>query len=331
VSRLLNFRRFQRAAAALLPTVARPGDILVVMTDPPLLAAGLAPLARKLGLRLVPWVQDIYPEIAEVHFGAFTRPLLAGQRQRRGAAWQGAAACVTLGDDMRRVLLQSGVAADRATIIPNWAPRELDQGAPADAILARRRDWGLEHKFVAAYSGNLGRVHEFSTLLDAAARLAGQPDITLLFIGRGPRFDEVKRAVAGRGLTNVRLLPPEPRERLAAALAAADAHLVTLRPEYASLVYPSKLAGTLAASRPVLFIGPPEGDIGRLLGAAACGAAFSPGDAAGVADTLARWQADAARREQLGANARATYARQFSFAAALTRWDELLRQVAARA
>jgi glycosyltransferase involved in cell wall biosynthesis len=60
-----------------------------------------------------------------------------------------------------------------------------------------------------------------------------------------------------------------------------------------------------------------------------CGQAFAPGDAAGLAATIARWQADATARTRLGANARAAYERHFTAAAALAGWESLLRRIAA--
>ena len=47
LSRAWNFHRFQREAHARLAALAQPGDILVAMTDPPLLGAHLAPLAGR--------------------------------------------------------------------------------------------------------------------------------------------------------------------------------------------------------------------------------------------------------------------------------------------
>ena len=328
VSRVLNFRRFTAAARHRLFTLARPGDVVVAMTDPPLLGAHLAPVAARLGARLVCWVQDIYPEIAAVHFGRAAGLLATPLRRQRDAAWRGAAAVVTLGEDMRTTVLRGGATAATAAVIPNWAPRELHQPAGAAEIAARRHAWGVEGKFTVAYSGNLGRVHEFATVLDAAARLRGVPDVAFVFIGRGPRFEEVARLTRERGLAHVRLLPPEPRERLASALAAPDAHFVTLRTAYAPLVYPSKLAGVLAAARPVLFVGPPGGDIGRLLDREGCGRAFAPGDATGLADTIVRWHASPGTVSELSRAARAVYEREFTFAAALDRWEQALHRAA---
>ena len=147
-----------------------------------------------------------------------------------------------------------------------------------------------------------------------------------VFIGAGARFAEVRSAATGRRLANVRFLPPESRENLAAALAAADAQLVSLQPAFASLVYPSKLAGVLAAGRPVLFVGPPNGDIARLLEREECGLTVAPADGIRLAEIIAHWESDPALTAGLGRNARAAYESHFTFDSALRHWLALLAQ-----
>lgn len=328
LSRAINYGRYRRAAQRQLATLLQPGDVVVAMTDPPMLGAAITPVATARGVRVIHWIQDIYPEIVSAHFGPLFAPPLWPLRLRRDASWQTAARCVTLGEDMAQAVAARGVPADRMAIVPNWAPRELHIPALAEAIATRRADWGVMGKFVVAYSGNLGRVHEFAAILDAAGHLRLRPDIVFLFIGSGARFEEVRSAAKARGLANVRLLPPVPRAQLAPALAAADVHLVTLKPEFARLVYPSKLAGVLAAGRPVLFVGPVDGEIARLLERETRGAAFAPADGAGLAAAIVRWQADPTRCQQSGRQARAAYERHFALDSALARWEEILRHAA---
>lgn len=330
LSQAQNYWQFLRRARLQLALLARPGDVVVLMTDPPMLGAALTGIATARGAGVVHWLQDIYPEIVPAHVGAIAALPLLPLRWKRDRTWRAARCCVALGEDMTQDVIRRGVPAGRFAIAPNWAPRELNAPPPAAAVGARRAAWGLADKFIVAYSGNLGRVHEFAAVLEAAGRLQSHADIVFLFIGRGPRFDEVRAAAQARGLANIRFQPPEPRENLAAALAAADAHLVTLKPAFAHLVYPSKLAGVLAAGRPVLFVGPPAGDIARLLASEQCGAAFTPSDGAGLAATVLSWQADPARRAQHGRAARAAYGKYFTFASALTHWEEILRRAAAR-
>ena len=79
-----------------------------------------------------------------------------------------------------------------------------------------------------------------------------------------PAIAPARRARARR-LENVVFRPYQDHALLPQSLTAPDVHLVTLRPEWEGLVVPSKLYGALAAGRPVVFIGDPEGDAARIV------------------------------------------------------------------
>lgn len=225
---------------------------------------------------------------------------------------------------MRATVERQGIAVERVRVQPNWAPRELAALPTAADVAAQRTAWGIADEFLVAYSGNLGRVHEFKTLLEAAERLRGEKGLVFAFIGGGPRMAEVRQRAAARHLANVRFFPAVPRGGLAAALAAADALAVTLRPGFERLVNPSKLAGILAAARPALFVGPVDSAIAGLLTRERCGAAIGNGAGDELAATVRAWRADATGTAALGRNARAAFERHFRFEHQLEAWDELL-------
>lgn len=324
ISRVINYVQFLLRARRLITHLAHAGDTVVLKTDPPLLAAALTAPAMRRGARVVQWIQDVYPEIVPQHSGAWIAPLLAPFAWLRNRAWRRSAACVVVGDDMVQTVTRQGVPTERARVQPNWAPRELAAPADVDAISAQRAAWGVNDKFLVAYSGNLGRVHEFTTLLAAAARLQAEAGIVFAFIGGGPRTAEVRRQVAAQNLANVRFFPAVARAQLATALAAADVHAVTLRPGFERLVNPSKLAGILAAGRPALFVGPTESAIAGLLTTEGCGCAVACGDAAGLAESIRAWRADPERVAEFGRNARAVYERHYRFEMQLEIWVQLL-------
>ncbi|MEY2880149.1 MAG: hypothetical protein RLZZ15_2529, partial [Verrucomicrobiota bacterium] len=144
--------------------IARPGDTVVAMTDPPLLGLGVQLAVWPRGARVIHWVQDIYPELAIALAG---QRWLACVRPFRDLAWRRAAACVTLGTDMAATLARAGVAPGKISLLANWPPAGL-RPVPAIASAALRAEWGLAEKFVVAYSGNLGRVHDLEPVLAVA-------------------------------------------------------------------------------------------------------------------------------------------------------------------
>jgi glycosyltransferase involved in cell wall biosynthesis len=196
---------------------------------------------------------------------------------------------------------------------------------PDDQIAAQREGWGAGREFVIGYSGNLGRVHDLDAILALAEALRAEPDIRFQFTGSGPQRARIEAAAARRGLTRVKFAPPAPRGRLAAALAAADLHLVTLRAGCERCVYPSKLYGIAAVGRPILFLGPPRSEIARQVVSAGMGIAAAGTDPAAAARAVRAWRD---RPELLRAAALASlqFGRAHSGpAAAADLWDRLTR------
>lgn len=327
LSRTANYLGFLFSARRMLSTLVRPGDVVVLKTDPPLLAPFVAFLVKRRGASLVHWVQDVYPEIAIRHIGIWISPLLAPWRWLRDRAWRGADHSMAVSADMAGRMYCAGVDSNRLSICPNWAPRELDKPVSSAQIETFRKEHGLEGKYLVAYSGNLGRVHEFDTLAGAAKRLSGESHIQFLIMGGGARLSEVKSKVEKAGLRNVLFLPAQPRDRFAVTLSAADAHLVTLRSGFDGLVYPSKLAGILAIGRPAIFVGPTTCEIFPMLSSESCGAAVPTGNDALLAETILLWSREPGKNTALGRAARACYLNRFSFPSALHLWNRVLRSL----
>ncbi|MBE0612769.1 MAG: glycosyltransferase family 4 protein [Burkholderiales bacterium] len=325
VGRALDYVTFYLAAGWALWRLTRAGDVLVAKTDPPLISVVAAMVARWRGARLVNWVQDVFPEVAEaLGVRALGGPQAEVLRWLRNWAFGAAAANVVLGERMAEVVGRAGRMPERTRVIPNWADMEaIRPVAAADNPL--RREWGLDGKFVVCYSGNMGRVHEFDTILDAAQGLAGgAAAVVFLFIGDGAQRRMLEDQVHRRGLANVQFRPYQDRAGLSFSLCVGDMHLVSQRPEVEGYVFPSKLYGILAAGRPVVFVGDPEGEISQLIERDGIGAAVRQGDAVGLAEQLLRLQGDAALREAMGARARALLCERYDKRIAFMAWAALL-------
>jgi len=223
-------------------------------------------------------------------------------------------------------LLTLGVAPNAVTIIHNWSDADVVHPViPSENVL--RDAWSLRDKFVIGYSGNMGRAHEFKTLIDAAEQCQGDTRIVFLFIGSGAQRPLIEKMVANRGLTNVLFKPYQPREQLALSLSVPDVHVISLMPELEGLIVPSKFYGIAAAGRPTLFIGDTDGEIARILHASHCGVAASIGDVAAVTRAINRWAYDQPElAEAQGKNARHLFEQQFTQSCAFSAWRQVLSQ-----
>lgn len=292
----------------------RSGDIIVAMTDPPLISVVAALAAKLRNARLVNWIQDLFPEVAE-GLGVLRRQRVLGLL--RQWSLHRATANVALSETMAEKV---GI---RSIVRHNWAASDLHP--VARDLNPLRAEWQLGQRFVVAYSGNLGRAHDSATLTGAMRMLAGDPRIAFLIIGSGARVDELFREGGGE---HVQLRPYQPRERLSESLSAGDVHIVSLQPQLEGLIVPSKIYGVMAVGRPVIYIGDPSSDLGRMVVDHQCGVAVRPGDAARLAQTI-RHLADApGEAEAMGRRGRALFESRFAPALALAQWEEILRSAA---
>jgi colanic acid biosynthesis glycosyl transferase WcaI len=323
--RTLDYASFHFAAAHRLVRLARPNDIIIAKTDPPLVSVTAATAARIRGARLVNWVQDLFPEVAE-RLGVLTQDgASAGVlRRARDIALRQAATNVAIGTRMARRL--EAVGSGKVRTIGNWTDDDTVRPVPA-AHNRLRRDWDLEGRFIVGYSGNLGRPHECETLVGAAERLRGQSDIVFLFIGGGHHLDGLKAGFAERNLSSLRVRPYQPRAGLGTVLSLPDVHWLSLRPELEGLIVPSKFYGICAAGRPLIMVGDAKGEIGSLVEDAGCGMAVARGDDAGLAAAILRLRNDPALRDAMGNRARRLLDERFSRCKALRMWQDLIGEL----
>lgn len=320
IRKLVAWIRFGLGACWELSRLIQRGDRLVIMTDPPLLPLLAGPIARRRGAAIFHWVQDIYPELPErLHGWRGLGPI----RKLRNREWSLAAGVTVLGADMAGFVKARGVTPCRLHVLPNWAPHGLKPATPA-AITKRRQEWGLDGKFVMAYSGNLGRVHALEPLLDVAAALQSDPAFVLLIVGRGAQFSQFEAAVQARRLSNVVFQPPQPRDKLALTLGVADVHFVTLRDGCEDLVFPSKFYGIAAVGRPMLFVGPAQSELARLIANYNLGGAFTAGDIAPMVSLLRTWRSHQALPQSIGQQALAYHHAHPGLSAAAIGWNILL-------
>ncbi len=328
VGKLRAWPGFAWACYRILRRELRSGDCLIVCSDPPLFYPIAVFAARQRGVRLIHWSQDVYPDIVEQHsrWPGLMRVLLSPLRWIRRRALRHIDRTVVLSEGMQARMHAAGA---NTQIIANWARDDrIAARAPRDSAL--RRAHFSDQDFVIAYSGNLGRVHEFETLIVAAERLRGESGIRFLIVGNGPRLASLKQAVAEAQLSSFVFLPLQPEAQLADSLAAGDAHFVSLQPQFEGLVLPSKLYGICTIGRAVVFCGDANGEVARFVRQQGFGVAAPVDDGVSLAEAIRQLAADRSRCDQMGATARVVLDQSHSRKRALEQWQALLLPQAQR-
>jgi len=287
-------------------TMSKKADWLLIPTSPPLLPliGTYAKLLKK--QKYIYLMHDVYPEIAArlgyIKQGGIIYKIWDFLSK---VSLKHADKIIVLSDNMKEGLIDwvKDIDQDKISIIHNWANEETIKVIPKEKNHFIKQ-YGLEDKFVIEYSGNIGRIHEFSTIIESAREFKDHKDIVFLFIGHGGQKPQIEKLVDKYELNNVRFLPYQDRQDLAYSLGMADIHVVSLLDGYRFFAAPSKLYGILASGKPVLFVGNSKCYIVDLIEKNKCGFHIHIGDYESLRDKITILKDSKEKCFELGYNSR---------------------------
>lgn len=280
-----------------------PCDVILAMTDPPfegIVGAFVAMLKNK---PYVYNIQDMYPDMAVG--GSIVKPGLLVRIWEKLHRWalRRATKIIVLGEDMRNRILAKGVDPARVIVIRGGAEISSDgtAAAPLDqSVIAAIR---ANFRFVLLHAGNLGFYGAWDTLVEGARQLAAD-GVGLVFVGDGAERKRLETACAG--ISSVRFLPFFPPSKIPSVLAAADAHVITVKRGLEGVVVPSKMYGILAAGKPILAVAPAECDVASIGRRKGFSISADPDNSAEVIDRVREILFDGEKLHRLGVSAAAT-------------------------
>jgi putative colanic acid biosynthesis glycosyltransferase WcaI len=277
--KLTRLFRELRALAELFWKVLTAGkaDVIISTSSPPGLLVIATFLSKLKRAKSVHWALDLYPELALALDSRVPKWLEPALYSVVRLCYRTATTVVCLDKDMQDHIERFyGV---RSEVIQPWLLYEL--GSIRSAAL----EYPPQEPFVWLYSGNLGRAHEWETLLDAQRALEDRGrNITLVFQGDGPARPSAQAKAAKLGLERVRWRSYAPQDQLADSLLGAHATVVTQKPSTQGLIWPSKLGLVMCLPRPIIFVGPTKSSIADKLRERGNSACFSPGEAEPLAN-----------------------------------------------
>ncbi len=312
---------------ALLRGVRGPRpDIVLCMTDPPVIADIALLVARRFRAPLVVISQDVFPEIAVELKRLENRAVMGLLRGLVRLYLRRADRIVAIGDTMRRRLEEKGAPAGRLRVIPNWV--DTKRLAPQGRDNAWAHGGELTGKFVVMHSGNVGHAQDLDSLVRAASFLRDLDDIRIMVIGMGARHAELVALAELLEVDQVKFLYYQSRAVLPQSLSAADVHVVGLAPGLAGYVVPSRLYGVLAVARPVIVAADEESETAQIVQKVECGIVVPPGRPELLARAIRDAHDGKYDLDAMGARGRAWVEREADRSVAVRRYRDLLFELA---
>jgi colanic acid biosynthesis glycosyl transferase WcaI len=313
------------ACAMLKGVRIRTPDVVVALTDPPIIGLAALAAARRAHVPFVFLCEDVFPEVATLLEDFHSSTVNDALTQVNRFIVRKATRIVALGDTMKRRLVDGkGADPSKVSIIHNWADCSAVAPGPRDNPFARRH--GLVDKFVVLHAGNIGLSQDLEIVLHAADQLRDRSNIVFVFVGEGAKKRDLQELARHRDLRNVMFLPFQPRETMDQSYATADVALISLKRGLSGVIVPSKVYNVLASGRPCIAAVEDDCEIADIVRSRDCGYVVAPGDAAALCGRVLELAQDRGKAAGLGARARQA-ALEFDRPRQVADYDALLREV----
>lgn len=316
--RLLTYFSFAGAAAVLGPGLCRRPDLIYVESPPLFIGYAAQLLARRWNCGYVFNVSDLWPDSA-VDMGVVTEDSFAVRMSRRleTSLYRNADGITGQTNDICEVI-RTRTSTPVELITNSVDPRRFGRDkadAEARALI------GTEPGPVFVYAGLLGLAQGLDQILDVAKTFSGDQPGRFVLVGDGPVREHLERRVADEGISRVKILPMQPRDRVPALLGACDIAIITLGGVIRGAV-PNKIYEAMASSLPIIIVA--EGEAARRVESVGAGVAVVPNDAASLRDACHRMAADETR-SRFGSGGRVAAETIYNREGVATKLDAFLR------
>lgn len=205
---------------------------------------------------------------------------------------------ITVGRDLVETVKNrfKGAKAPKTVMINNWIDESEIYPLPGDhpKVLAFKKRYGLDGKFVIMYSGNIGLYYDLENLIRVIERFG--PDtktmdgrkVVFAFVGAGSVLDTLENYVKAHDMHNVIFIPYQDKSDLIYSLNAGDVHWCVNAKGIKGVSCPSKAYGIMAAGKPILGVLESNSEVRCLIEDTHGGLCCEPGEYDKVEENI-RW------------------------------------------
>ena len=266
-------------------------DLVFTVTQPPVLGGILGVIGKRItGGKLMYQIMDFNPEQTIAVKYAGNKLILNAMMWWDKRSCRKSDVVVTLGRDMQETLLKrfEGKKVPNNVVINNWIDEKAIHPLPMDdeKVMAFRKQYGLEGKFVIMTSGNIGLYYDFENILKIMEEHKDKKEIVFMFVGDGLVKPKLQAYAQEKQLNNVIFAPFQKKEDLIFSLNAADVHIVTNAKGIKGVSVPSKIYGILAVNKPIWGIIEKGSEAWRIIEDSKCGVLVEAGDYDGMRNSL---------------------------------------------
>ena len=228
--------------------------VFLILSPSPPLSIGLLSLliARIRGAKVVYNVQEIYPDFL-INQGSLKSGLIIKLlKWVERVVYNYSDAVTTIDKVFYDTIIPRFKTIAKLRIIPNFVDTEIYKPLENDNQLDQDI-FPSTPVLKVMYAGNIGYAQDWTPLLRVAERLRNLP-VEFWVIGEGVLKESLKEEVEKNSLSNIHVLPYQPRSKMPSLIAYADVHFIFMNPDMEGEGFPSKVYTIMACKKPLLVI-----------------------------------------------------------------------------
>lgn len=306
----------------------RRRDIVIAVTNPPLLPYLMLLACRLKGARFVLLIHDVYPEVF-IRLGILTLQSIPVRLFDRASRWlySNADRIIVLGRDMRDLVTEKlNGHWNRVVIATNWGDTETVFPQPLSENLLLTK-LNLRGRFVAQYCGNIGRTHGIEDIAEAAELLISDHGFQFLMIGWGARKHWAIQHKQAQKLENLTILDPFPQDEFCDGLNACNVAIISFSKGMAGISVPSRMYNVLAAGKPLLAVCDNDSELAAVVREEEIGWVVPPGRADLIVSTLREARANPDKLRAMSMRARRAAEKKYTRNHVLQVYEDLIESL----
>ena len=293
-------------------------DYVFTISQPPILGGVLGVLGKwQKHAKMIYCIQDFNPEqIMAVQYSN-NRIILKALLMLDKFSCRHSDLVVTVGRDLVETLRNrfKNRNIPKYTMINNWIDEKAVYPLPDDNehVLAFKKKYGLDDKFVIMYSGNIGLYYDLENLVktlkqfrkgytqngtyEEGPKTADGREVVFAFVGAGSVLDKLVMYTQKHHFENVVYIPYQDKSDLIFSLNAGDVHLCVNAKGIKGVSCPSKAYGIMGVGKPIIGVLEEGSEVRMLIDEIGCGKCCAPGNYEEVANII-HWYIDNADTDE---------------------------------
>lgn len=246
---------------------------LILSPSPPLtigfMNLGLAYLKK---CKVIYNVQEIYPDILKMKEGFLLRFFKWMERE----VYNKSDAVTTIDQVFYNTIVNRFIDENKLHLIPNFVDTDVYHPCEWKGVL-NEQAFVDNNNVHLLYAGNIGLAQDWDPLIALAEKSKDMP-IEFIIVGEGVKKKYLLNEINKRGISNIKVLPYQPRHLMPYILSYSDINFIFMNPNMEKDGLPSKIYTIMSCGKPLLVMSSSDTPIARFLSNKKCAKVITESD-----------------------------------------------------